>query len=415
MTGRHSQVRARSIVGFLLALVVSVVLIVVALISRSETSTTDLRNGRAFIQDNLWSTEDHQYAVWTGPDGDPLVGQRRRGGGEWTVESLGSLPGNPLAAPTEQDLHNVYVIGVDGQGFVHVAGNMHADPLRYVRSTRPRDITEWEDAAVAGPAQRVTYPMFTALPDGTLLFVRREGDPGRGDILLDALPPGRRQWEHRGVIISGSMSDEGPYLHRIAVDEASGMLHVLIVWRGDLDPITNNDVSYARSPDGGSTWERADGSSMPGPVTHDGADLVVDTADRGSGLVNNGGLAVDRDGHPHGVIGFDRPNEGRSFVHVWHDGASWRREPIARWEGSSRPAVSGHRDGTVWMMGSVESEIVAMRLHPRRDNTPRPVAPAPQGWEPTFDTPALHRTGSIETFLPKGSEPRVRDVPRRSG
>jgi hypothetical protein len=31
----------------------------------------DLRNGRVFTHDNLWTHGDEQYAVWTAPDGTP--------------------------------------------------------------------------------------------------------------------------------------------------------------------------------------------------------------------------------------------------------------------------------------------------------------------------------------------------------
>ena len=392
--------------GLVLALGCSLVILLLALLARSDRAVGDLRNGRAFIQDNLWSTDDHQFAVWTAPDGEPLVGRRDRRGGDWTVRSLASAPDNPLAAPTEDDLHNVYVIGVDHDGFVHVAGNMHADELRYARSTRPHDISEWEVATVTGPSDRVTYPMFVSLPDGTLLFVRREGDPGRGDILLDALPPGSRRWEHRGVIVSGSRSGEGPYLHRIAVDPMTGMMHVFVVWRGSIDPSTNSDVSYARSPDGGLTWERSDGSRIAGPVSHVAAELVIDTADRRSGLVNNGGLALDARGRPHAIVAFGPSGTDRELVHVWHDGASWRREDVAGWEGSSRPAVFGRPDGSVWMVGSVDSELTVMQVHPT-SGPARKIASAPRGWEPTVDSQALARSGRAEVLVPEGTEPRV--------
>lgn len=404
--------RARRTRGFLLALCCSVAILCLAFLLRAGDTgpaAADLRNGRAFIQDNLWSTDHHQYAVWTTPDGEPLVARRDRGTTDWTVASLASVPGNPLASPAERDLHNVHVIGVDDAGYVHVAGNMHADRLRYVRSVRPGDISQWRAATVAGPAERVTYPMFVALPDGTLLFARREGDPDRGDILLDALPPGSQRWEHRGVIVSGSASEEAPYLHRIAVDSRSGMLHLLVIWRDDADPSSNDDVSHARSPDGGRTWERSDGTPIVGPVTHRSAELVWDTPEA-SGLVNNGGLALDARGRPHAVVALGGGGGSRSFTHLWHDGGAWRRAELPRWRGAGRPGVIGRRDGTVWLVGSLGRQIVAWQIHPAHGSGWRRVAGAPRGWEPTFDSQALSRTGRAEILVPLGSEPAVHVV-----
>ena len=117
-----------------------VVLIVIGLTGEGPDPATqpDLRNGRAFIQDNLWTANGRQYAVWVGHDGTPYAGWRRVGGGEWHTDDLSRLDGDPLATPTAEDNHTVYALGVDAEGEVHVAGNMHNDPLRYVRDLHRR-------------------------------------------------------------------------------------------------------------------------------------------------------------------------------------------------------------------------------------------------------------------------------------
>ena len=98
-------------------------------------------------------------------------------GGGWHTEDLSRLDGDPLATPTAEDNHNVYALGVDAEGGVHVAGNMHNDPLRYVEPP-PATWKAGRRQAASRAGERVTYPAFVALPDGTLLFFRREGSPG---------------------------------------------------------------------------------------------------------------------------------------------------------------------------------------------------------------------------------------------
>ena len=79
----------------------------------SAWPAADLRNGQVFIQDNLWSAGRHQYAVWVGTGGTPYAGQAPPAGPRWKIVNLARLPGNPLAAPTADDEHNVYAVGVD--------------------------------------------------------------------------------------------------------------------------------------------------------------------------------------------------------------------------------------------------------------------------------------------------------------
>jgi hypothetical protein len=39
------------------------------------------------------------------------------------------------------DSHNFVTIGMDKQGYIHLSGNMHVNPLTYFRSTKPYDIS----------------------------------------------------------------------------------------------------------------------------------------------------------------------------------------------------------------------------------------------------------------------------------
>jgi hypothetical protein len=369
----------------------------------------DLRNGRVFIQDNLWSTDDAQYATWVDSQGTPYVSKRPRGDDDWEVVEVAGLPGNPLDAPTVDDPHHVHVLGVDAEGHIHVMGNMHRDPLRYVRSTRPGDITEWEPADVAGDASHVTYPKLVRLPDDTLLFFRREGTPGDSGILLDALPPGADGWEHVGTVLDGRPSDEIPYIHRVAVDPSSGAIHLAFMWRGRPfpEPDTNNDVGYARSDDGGRTWRTSDGRVLARPMTHEDAEILVDTVPRHSGLLNNGGMAVDAEGHPHMLVRFDRPTGDRFILHLWFDGVEWQRQLLDGSTVDGRPTVAATPDGRVLLLGTRGTELRVQEITPGGDDHSESFGRVPAGWEAVYDTQALETEGSLEVLVPDGDEPRV--------
>ena len=142
--------------------------------------------------------------------------------------SVGSA-GNPLALPTEPDEHNVYVVAVDGRGVVHVAGNMHNVPVRWVRSRRPGSITQW--TAEGRPRRRLgDLSAVRAGPGGRLLFFYRSGASGEGDLMLRRWDPAARAWSRPTTVIDGRSAGESAYPQRIAVDR-DGTLHLMYTWR----------------------------------------------------------------------------------------------------------------------------------------------------------------------------------------
>jgi hypothetical protein len=397
--------RRSRLIGVLFWLGLVVALVVIGLRSERQTRA-DLRNGQVFIQDNLWSTAGYQYAVWVGTDGTPFAGRRRRGSQRWEIVNLAKLRGNPLAAPTADDTHNVYAIAVDAEGGVHVAGNMHLSPLRYVRGSGSLD--RWTTGPAPARERSVTYPAFTALPDGTLLFWRREGMAGEGAVVLDALDPGASRWHSLGLVLDGRPSGESPYLNHIAVDPRSGVIHLMFEWRSGPTVESTNDVGYTRSADRGRTWQTSAGTPLHLPITHTSADTIIDTEPSGSGLENSGGLTVDAQGRPHGMVVFDRPDGGRAWEEVWLDHGTWQREWFTDLNLDGRPQLAGTPDGRVWLFGARGAALEAIDVTPDRQRAPsQALARVPVGWEANYDSQALARYGIVEMLIPEGDRPHL--------
>jgi hypothetical protein len=363
-----------------------------------------LRNARAYIQDNLWTHGDDQYGVWVDDRGNALVGKRRRSDGprpdgRWSTFALSAIPGDPLALPTAADGHNVYAIAVDAAGFVHVAGNMHNDRLRYVRSTRPRDIRSWKQGRMIGTDESsVSYPAFVRRRDGGLLFFYREGSSGDGDVYANTYEDGR--WRRLTKVIDGRATAESAYLSHVAVDR-NDTIHLLFTWRGTSDAATSNDLSYARSRDGGRNWERSDGTGATSTITHANAEIVLDTPDEDSGLSSGGGLEVDDHGRPHGAVLLGS-GAARTIRHVWFDG-SWHDEDV------EIPGVDAVR-ATVLTSGTAAFILVPTRDDIRLvDVTPgrEPRDPlllatvSVPGWETAIDTQALYDDRRLSALVPR--------------
>jgi BNR repeat-containing family member len=257
-------------------------------------------NSLPFTQDALATQGERQYAIWvSGPERAPLIAARVLPDGEWSQPvDLQKQPGSPFEVPTKLDPHHSYALGVDALGRVHVAGNLHNEPLRYMRSELG-DLTRWSAEPMIGEEEAsVTYPAFVSLSDGTLLFVFRDGRAGFGDVYLNRLPP-HGGWERLGMLIEGRATDESPYLNHIAVSVA-GDLHVSGCFRERGGrAASNRDIWHALSVDGGRSCRSAAGEPLELPLGHDSVPIAVPTPSSGSGLVNQTGMDVDPTGNPH--------------------------------------------------------------------------------------------------------------------
>jgi hypothetical protein len=196
------------------------------------------------------------------------------------------------------DSHNDVHLAVDAAGHLHLAGNVHVDPLVYFRSTDPLDAATFErvGSLVGRDEDAVTYPQFLDGPDDTLVFMYRDGGSGDGRRLLDAYDPATGEW---GRLLSAPLLDGRGEMNAYPtgpVRGPEGDYHLCWVWRDTPDCATNHDLSYARSPDL-RRWEQSDGHRIDLPITADTGE-VVDPVPSGGGMLNRTEIGFDRQGRP---------------------------------------------------------------------------------------------------------------------
>jgi hypothetical protein len=375
-------------------------------------------NSLPFTQDPLATDGERQYAVWvSGSRRSPLVSMRSLPDGAWAApRDLATLPESAFLAPTRLDPHNSYALGIDADGSLHVAGNHHNEPLRYMRSA-PAALDRWERGSMIGSEEEsVTYPAFVRLVDGSLLFFHRDGRAGHGDVYLNRLGPGEREWSRLGRLVEGRSSDESPYLNHIAVSSA-GALHVSGCFRGKGGAAANRDVWHALSEDGGATWRGAAGERLELPLRHETAPLAVATEPRGSGLVNQMGMGVDVRGRPH-VSYFRYDERGATQVALAsHDGEAWSSRDLVRLShrmeteapivdaSVARPAIACTADGDVWAVFRARHDgrggrASVIRCAPERPLRELPLYDGDLGsWEPTIDSSALRERDELHLLL----------------
>jgi len=321
-------------------------------------------NGMAFQQHAIATHAGRQYATWWDSQRRLCIARRRLPKGGWEVIRFADY------AIRSNDTHNVSVLGIcAADGTIHLAFDHHGHPLHY-RVSRAGAASEPDKHAwtadLFGPVQGelqtgkpvtgVTYPRFIARPDGGLHLMFRQGGSGQGDwMLADYRPPGG--WSEPAMVISGSGSyglseSRCAYLNGIAYD-AKGRLHLSWVWRETADPMTNHDLNYAYSDDGGQTWRNGAGRPIAergrNPLSIATPGVRFQRIDMYRGLMNSTTQTVDSAGRVH-IVTFHLPDETPSqvswadtrkqcrYMHYWRgtDGA-WHRNVLAHM--GTRPQV----------------------------------------------------------------------------
>jgi hypothetical protein len=176
--------------------------------------------------------------------------------------------------------------------------------------------------------QRVTYPEFHRLPDGNLLLAYRDGASGRGNLVLKHYDTRTQRWSALHDDLVSGEGQRNPYW-QMAVD-SRGVVHLSWVWRESPDVASNHDLGYAKSSDGGKTWQRSDGSRYALPITAATAEYAMRIPQQ-SELINQTSMCADARGRPY-IATYWRPagSQVPQYMVVHHDGSSWQASQVTR-------------------------------------------------------------------------------------
>jgi len=289
----------------------------------------------------LLSHGDKQYIAYYNSERRMVVGMRGFGDGQFVKAVLPSESDQPPRHTAETstiqgwDSHNYITLAVDKEGYVHLSGNMHADPLLYFRSDKPEDITTMRQIKlmVGDRENRCTYPKFMDGPDGELLFHYRDGGSGNGVEIYNVYDVQTKIWRRffDKPLIDGlgraNAYQNGPQLG------PDGWYHLLWVWRDTPDAATNHDLSYARSKDL-KQWETADGKPLDLPITPDDTETIVDPIPIHGGIIN-GCHKMGFDSSNRVVIAYhkhDQQDNTQAYA-AQFAGGEWQIRQISGWEG----------------------------------------------------------------------------------
>lgn len=266
-----------------------------------------------------------QYVAYYDRDRRMTVAQRKLGESAWKRQVLGSTLG--------WDSHNYVTLTVDKEGLLHVSGNMHVNPLVYFRTEKPHDIATFRSNAMTGEReQRVTYPLFFTLADGTLLFNYRDGRSGEGDTLWNRWLPKERKWvSHMATPLFDGEKEMSSY-PGAPVAGPDGFYHMVWVWRDTSDASTCHDLSYAKTKDF-VTWYDIQEKTLSLPLRPGTGGVKVDPIPVKGGIVNGAGkVGFDAKGGIM-VSYFKYDEKGKSQVYVAIPSAGgWQSRKVTDWD-----------------------------------------------------------------------------------
>ena len=370
-------------------------------------------NAVIFRRNSIVSHNNEQYVAFYDAEGKVTLAKRTLGSTSWDLETT-HYKGEVT------DAHRSISLAIDGAGTLHMAWNQHNSPLQYCRSVRPGSLELSPPLPMLSTQeQSVTYPEFYNLPGGDLLFLYRDGSSGRGNLVMNRYELRTARWFRVQDNLIAGENQRNAYWQ--ATIDQSGTIHLSWVWRETPDVASNHDICYAKSVDGGKTWQQSSGAKYQLPITARSAENVVRIPER-SDLINQTSMTTDQLGRPY-IATYWKPAGERTpqYQLVYYDGKKWKTSQVTRRStpftlqglGTRRIPISRPQVLSYSISGKV-AIIMVFRDSERHDRvsvaqcqdkddcvwTIQDLTSASVGmWEPTYDPEVWEKKKVLHLFL----------------
>ncbi|WP_235817860.1 BNR repeat-containing protein [Formosa haliotis] len=268
-----------------------------------------------FRKNALTTSGNYQFVAYYDADSHLVLGKRKLQSKKWEILKS-AYKGHT------KDAHNSISIAIDGNGFVHVSWNHHDTKLRYVKSVKPYGLELGSEMQMTGLLEdKVTYPEFYNLPNGNLLFCYRSGQSGRGNLVLNSYDVNKDTWKQLQHNLIDGENKRSAYWQTCI--DTKGVIHISWVWRETWDVSTNHDICYARSKDGGVTWEKSTGERYNLPITLASAEQAWKIP-QNSNLINQTAMSTDAHGNPF-IASYWNENDITQYQIVYLKDNAWQK------------------------------------------------------------------------------------------
>jgi len=333
------------------------------------------------------------------------------------------------------DNHGGPAVAIDSRGFLHVAYYPHHHPMRYRRSRRPHDASEWTEVERFGT--RCTYPTLVVGPDDSLYLTCRESTGKQWVANLYVRKPAGA-WRRVGSVLRSRFTGYAHFQEALAWGPGHKTLHLSCrIYEGPNGRCQT--VGYLRSRDFGRSWRRADGQAVTLPATAETVDVIHRLGEAasvaGGQSVRCGAVAISAWGVPH-ILYSTADAAGGDLLLAWPgaDGR-WRRRSIGEqlagalggWLAKMPGGLSFDAEGRLWavatmcrpgpdrkggLWGHPTNEVAWLRLGEGGKMTGAALLTVPDAararWLPNVERPTgfnrVERPGILYTDGPRGGK-----------
>jgi hypothetical protein len=239
---------------------------------------------------SLLTRGQRQYIAYYNANRNMIVGQRNLDEENFSLYIMPPTSRETAGGTStvlDWDSHNYVILGVDVEGFIHLSGNMHANPLTYFRSKQPNDISTlvqvWK--MVGSEEKSCTYPKFLYSREGEMIYTYRDGGSGNGNQIYNIYDCQSKTWSRMlDTPLTDGLGQMNAYISSPEL-RSDNWYHTYWVWRDTPDCETNHDLSYMKSPDL-QQWFNAFGEVVELPATIEKNLVVVDPIPPKGGIIN---------------------------------------------------------------------------------------------------------------------------------
>lgn len=381
-------------------------------------------NATVFRTNSLASHNGYQYAAYYDSLANVMLAKRKLGSRTWEIRQT-QYKGNVL------DAHNIISIMVDGDGYLHMAWDHHGNPLHYCKSVQPESLEMSSMQPMTGRGEaNVTYPEFYRMPSGDLIFAYRDGSSGNGNLAMNRYDLASKTWIRLHDNLIDGEGQRNAYWQLTA--GPTGVIHLSWVWREHFTVETNHDMCYARSNDGGKTWQTSTGKEYTLPINMQTAEYAW-RIPQNSDLINQTSMTSDEQENPYIATYYQAASDScPQYYIIYKQSGAWKLSKAtsrtmnfdlagagSRSIPVSRPKIlfvnkNGKRSLRMIYRDEEHKDWVCMAsadLSSMQWKTSKLADFATDRWEPSYDTELWRTKQQLNIFLQKvGQESGERAV-----
>lgn len=371
-------------------------------------------NTVVFRKNSLVTYGDTQFISFYDAKGFVVFGKRKTGSKKWQLKQT-NYTGNI------KDAHNSISIMLDGAGYLHLAWDHHNGSLNYCKSITPLSLELTPKLSMTDKRESsISYPEFYKMPDGNLLFFYRDGGSGKGNLVINKYNTTAGKWTTLHNNLIDGEGQRNAYWQACLDDR--GTIHLSWIWRESPDVASNHDMCYARSNDGGLTWEKSTGEKYVLPISAATAEHAMDIP-QNSELINQTSMCTDVDGNP--VIASywkDKDSTVPQYHILYKQNAEWKVQHLhfrttafsLGGQGTKRIPIS-RPQVIAWKAGTATAAAIIFRDVERNNKVSMAVSDdmtsqqpwqifdlsslSLGSWEPSYDTELWRSTKILNLFV----------------